>query len=153
VAIISMKKAATDANAPRVYRLIAELTIWPARIAAADQRPIRGCERYSGRQRREHAERLISSARSCRHRSVEAKSMTVTFEGYGAAEWDSDQCVTTNRNRAVGEMSTVMGKITATCEVGAVGWMFHRKGEISCRKKAATETVWNLDSWKLAAKT
>ena len=43
-------------------------------------------------------------------------------------------------DRAVGEMRHTMGKNGGNlAEAGAVGWMFHRKGEISIPKEAASE--------------
>jgi YebC/PmpR family DNA-binding regulatory protein len=48
--------------------------------------------------------------------------------------------VTTNRNRIVGEFRHLMSKNGGNmAEAGAVGWMFHRKGEISIPKEAASE--------------
>src|SRR5256714_12195293 len=50
------------------------------------------------------------------------------------------QVVTTNRNRVVGEFRHLMSKNGGNmAEAGAVGWMFHRKGEISVPKEAASE--------------
>jgi YebC/PmpR family DNA-binding regulatory protein len=65
----------------------------------------------------------------------------VTFEGYGPGGVGVlIQVVTSNRNRAVGEMRHLMGKNNGNlAEAGAVGWMFHRKGEISIPKEAASE--------------
>jgi len=65
----------------------------------------------------------------------------VTFEGYGPGGVGIlIQVVTTNRNRAVGEMRHLMGKNNGNmAEAGAVGWMFHRKGEITVAKEAASE--------------
>jgi YebC/PmpR family DNA-binding regulatory protein len=48
--------------------------------------------------------------------------------------------VTTNRNRIVGEFRHLMSKNGGNmAEAGAVGWMFHRKGEITVPKEAASE--------------
>ena len=50
------------------------------------------------------------------------------------------QVVTTNRNRIVGEFRHLMTKNGGNmAEAGAVGWMFHRKGEITVPKEAASE--------------
>jgi YebC/PmpR family DNA-binding regulatory protein len=50
------------------------------------------------------------------------------------------QVVTTNRNRIVGEFRHLMSKNGGNmAEAGAVGWMFHRKGEITVPKEAASE--------------
>src|SRR5258708_11028375 len=50
------------------------------------------------------------------------------------------QVVTTNRNRVVGEFRHLMSKNGGNlAEAGAVGWMFHRKGEIVVPKEQASE--------------
>jgi len=50
------------------------------------------------------------------------------------------QAVTTNRNRIVGEFRHLISKNGGNlAETGAVGWMFHRKGEIVVPKEQATE--------------
>jgi YebC/PmpR family DNA-binding regulatory protein len=50
------------------------------------------------------------------------------------------QAVTTNRNRIVGEFRHMMSKNGGNlAEAGAVGWMFHRKGEITVAKQQASE--------------
>jgi len=64
-----------------------------------------------------------------------------TFEGYGPGGVGMlIQVVTTNRNRIVGEFRHLMSKNGGNmAEAGAVGWMFHRKGEITVPKEAASE--------------
>ena len=48
--------------------------------------------------------------------------------------------VTSNRNRVVSEIRHVMGKNGGNlAEAGAVGWMFHRKGDIVVPKEQANE--------------
>jgi len=48
--------------------------------------------------------------------------------------------VTTNRNRIVSEIRHVMSKHGGNmAETGAVGWMFHRKGDITVPKEQANE--------------
>src|SRR5512137_2060080 len=65
----------------------------------------------------------------------------VMFEGYGPGGVGMlIQVVTTNRNRIVGEFRHLMSKNGGNlAEAGAVGWMFHRKGEIVVPKEQATE--------------
>src|SRR5256712_12417387 len=65
----------------------------------------------------------------------------VMFEGYGPGGVGMlIQVVTTNRSRAVGEMRHLISKNGGNmAEAGAVGWMFHRKGEIVVPKEAASE--------------
>ena len=48
--------------------------------------------------------------------------------------------MTANRNRAVGEIRHLMSKNGGNlAETGSVGWQFHRKGDISVPKEAASE--------------
>ena len=63
------------------------------------------------------------------------------FEGYGPGGVGMlIQVVTTNRNRIVGEFRHLMSKNGGNmAEAGAVGWMFHRKGEVTVPKEAASE--------------
>ena len=63
------------------------------------------------------------------------------FEGYGPGGVGMlIQVVTTNRNRIVGEFRHLMSRNGGNmAEAGAVGWMFHRKGEITVPKEAASE--------------
>src|SRR5260370_3355701 len=65
----------------------------------------------------------------------------VPFEGYGPGGVGMlIQAVTTNRNRIVGEFRHLMSKNGGNlAEAGAVGWMFHRKGEIVVPKELASE--------------
>src|SRR5260370_318069 len=50
------------------------------------------------------------------------------------------QAATTNRNRVVGEFRHLISKNGGNlAEAGAVGWMFHRKGEIVVPKEQASE--------------
>ena len=65
----------------------------------------------------------------------------VTFEGYGPGGVGVlVQVVTTNRNRIVSEIRHMFSKNGGNmAENGAVGWMFHRKGDIVVPKEAADE--------------
>ena len=50
------------------------------------------------------------------------------------------QVVTSNRNRSAGELRHLFSKNGGNmAETGAVGWMFHRKGDIVVPKDAADE--------------
>jgi YebC/PmpR family DNA-binding regulatory protein len=50
------------------------------------------------------------------------------------------QVVCSNRNRIVSEIRHLMAKHGGNmAETGAVGWMFHRKGDITVAKEAADE--------------
>ncbi|HVB36737.1 MAG TPA: YebC/PmpR family DNA-binding transcriptional regulator [Candidatus Acidoferrales bacterium] len=65
----------------------------------------------------------------------------VTFEGYGPGGVGMlVQVVSSNRNRIVSEIRHLMAKHGGNmAETGAVGWMFHRKGDITVAKEAADE--------------
>ncbi|HKV29178.1 MAG TPA: YebC/PmpR family DNA-binding transcriptional regulator [Candidatus Acidoferrales bacterium] len=65
----------------------------------------------------------------------------VTFEGYGPGGVGMlVQVVCSNRNRIVSEIRHLMAKHGGNmAETGAVGWMFHRKGDITVAKEAADE--------------
>ena len=65
----------------------------------------------------------------------------VMFEGYGPGGVGMlVRAVTANRNRAVGEIRHLMSKNGGNlAETGSVGWQFHRKGDISVPKEAASE--------------
>ncbi len=65
----------------------------------------------------------------------------MTFEGYGPGGVGVlVQVVTNNRNRIVSEIRHMMAKNGGNmAETGAVGWMFHRKGDIVVPKEQADE--------------
>jgi YebC/PmpR family DNA-binding regulatory protein len=65
----------------------------------------------------------------------------VTFEGYGPGGVGVlVQVVTNNRNRIVSEVRHMFSKNGGNmAETGAVGWMFHRKGDIVVAKEKADE--------------
>ena len=142
-ATIKHKKAATDAKRGRVFtRLIREITI-AARIGGGD----------ANSNPRLRTAILAAKNENMPNDNIERAVMRgtgqlegeqyeeVMFEGYGPGGVGLlIQVVTTNRNRAVGEMRHLMGKNGGNmAEAGAVGWMFHRKGEINIPKEAATE--------------
>ena len=142
-ATIKHKKAATDAKRGRVFtRLIRELTI-AARIGGADanSNPRLRTAILAAKNENmpnDNIERAILRGTG----QLEGEQYDeVTFEGYGPGGVGVlINVVTTNRNRAVGEMRHLMGKNNGNlAEACAVGWMFNRKGEISIPKEAASE--------------
>ena len=142
-ATIKHKKAATDAKRGRVFtRLIREITI-AARIGGGDPNTNPRLRTAVAAAKNENMpndniERAIQRGTG----QLEGEQYEeVTFEGYGPGGVGIlIQVVTTNRNRVVGEMRHVMSKNGGNlAEAGAVGWMFHRKGEITVHKEAATE--------------
>ena len=142
-ATIKHKKAATDAKRGRAFtRLIRELTI-AARIGGGDanSNPRLRTAILAAKNENmpnDNIERAILRGTG----QLEGEQYDeVTFEGYGPGGVGIlIQVVTTNRNRAVGEMRHLMGKNNGNmAEAGAVGWMFHRKGEITVAKEAASE--------------
>ena len=142
-ATIKHKKAATDAKRGRVFtRLIRELTI-AARIGGGDPNSNPRLRTAIAAAKNENMpndniERAILRGTG----QLEGEQFEeVTFEGYGPGGVGMlIQAVTTNRNRVVGEMRHLMSKNGGNlAEAGAVGWMFHRKGEITIPKEAASE--------------
>jgi YebC/PmpR family DNA-binding regulatory protein len=142
-ATIKHKKAATDAKRGRIFtRLIREISI-AARIGGGDPNTnprLRTAVLAAKNENmpNDNIERAIQRGTG----QLEGEQYEeVTFEGYGPGGVGLlIQVVTTNRNRAVGEMRHVMAKNGGNlAEAGAVGWMFHRKGEITVPKEAATE--------------
>src|SRR5437899_3048785 len=142
-ATIKHKKAATDAKRGRAFtRLIRELTI-AARMGGGDpnSNPRLRTAILAAKNENmpnDNIERAILRGTG----QLEGEQYDeVTFEGYGPGGVGIlIQVVTTNRNRAVGEMRHTMCKNGGNlAEAGAVGWMFSRKGEITVPKEAASE--------------
>ena len=142
-ATIKHKKAATDAKRGRVFtRIIREITI-AARIGGGDPNSNPRLRTAIAAAKNENMpndniERAILRGTG----QLEGEQYEeVTFEGYGPGGVGMlIQAVTTNRNRLVGEFRHLMSKNGGNlAEAGAVGWMFHRKGEISVPKEAASE--------------
>jgi YebC/PmpR family DNA-binding regulatory protein len=142
-ATIKHKKAATDARRGKIFtKLIRELTI-AARVAGGDP---------------DSNPRLRTAVLAAKNENMPNDNITraiqrgtgqlegeqfeeVNFEGYGPGGVGMlVQVVTTNRNRVVSEIRHVMAKHGGNmAESGAVGWMFHRKGDIVIAKEQAGE--------------
>jgi YebC/PmpR family DNA-binding regulatory protein len=142
-ATIKHKKAATDAKRGRVFtRYIREITI-AARSGGGDPNTNPRLRTAIASAKNENMpsdniERAILRGTG----QLEGEQYEeATFEGYGPGGVGMlIQVVTTNRNRIVGEMRHMMSKNGGNmAEAGAVGWMFHRKGEIVVPKEAANE--------------
>jgi YebC/PmpR family DNA-binding regulatory protein len=142
-ATIKHKKAATDAKRGRIFtRLIREITI-AARIGGGDPNtnPRLRTAILSGKNENmpnENIERAVLRGTG----QLEGEQFEeVTFEGYGPGGVGMlIQVVTSNRNRIVGEFRHMISKNGGNmAEAGAVGWMFHRKGELNVPKEAASE--------------
>jgi YebC/PmpR family DNA-binding regulatory protein len=142
-ATIKHKKAATDAKRGRVFtRIIREISI-AARIGGGDpnSNPRLRTAIAAGKNENmpnENIERAILRGTG----QLEGEQYEeATFEGYGPGGVGLlIQVVTTNRNRIVGEFRHLMSKNGGNmAEAGAVGWMFHRKGEITVAKEAISE--------------
>jgi YebC/PmpR family DNA-binding regulatory protein len=142
-ATIKHKKAATDAKRGRIFtRLIREITI-AARIGGGDPNtnPRLRTAILAGKNENmpnENIERALLRGTG----QLEGEQYEeVTFEGYGPGGVGMlIQVVTSNRNRIVGEFRHLISKNGGNmAEAGAVGWMFHRKGEINVPKEAASE--------------
>ena len=141
-ATIKHKKAATDAKRGRVFtRLIREISI----AARGGGDPMTNPRLRTAIQAaknenmpNDNIERAILRGTG----QLEGEQLEeVTFEGYGPGGVGMlVRVVTTNRNRAVGEIRHIMAKHGGNmAEAGAVNWQFHRKGDIVVPKKAADE--------------
>lgn len=142
-ATIKHKKAATDAKRGRIFtRLIREISI-AARIGGGDtnSNPRLRTAILAAKNENmpnENIERAVLRGTG----QLEGEQYEeVMFEGYGPGGVGMlIQAVTTNRNRVVGEFRHLMSKNGGNlAEAGAVGWMFHRKGEITVTKEQASE--------------
>jgi YebC/PmpR family DNA-binding regulatory protein len=142
-ATIKHKKAATDAKRGRAFtKLIRELTI-AARSGGADPDSNPRLRTAIAAAKNENMpndniDRAIQRGTG----QLEGETLEeVTYEGYGPGGVGMlVQVVTGNRNRAAGEIRHVFSKNGGNmAETGAVGWMFHRKGDISVPKELADE--------------
>ncbi len=142
-ATIKHKKAATDAKRGATFtKIIRELTI-AARSGGADPNSNPRLRTAIAAAKNENMpndniERAIQRGTG----QLEGETLEeVTYEGYGPGGVGIlVQAVTGNRNRAAGELRHLFSKHGGNmAETGAVGWMFHRKGDISVAKEAADE--------------
>jgi len=142
-ATIKHKKAATDAKRGKVFtKIIRELTI-AARTGGGDPVTNPRLRTAIGLAKNENMpndniERAIQRGTG----QLEGETLDeVMFEGYGPGGVGVlIQVVTSNRNRIVSEIRHMMSKNGGNmAENGAVGWMFHRKGELTVPKEAASE--------------
>ena len=142
-ATIKHKKAATDAKRGRIFtKIIREISI-AARVGGADPDTnprLRTAIATAKNENmpNENIERAIQRGAG----QLEGEQYEeVMFEGYGPGGVGMlVQVVTTNRNRVVSEIRHVMSKGGGNlAEAGAVGWMFHRKGDIVVSKEKAGE--------------
>ncbi len=142
-ATIKHKKAATDARRGKVFtKLIRELTI-AARVGGADpsSNPRLRTAILAAKAENmpnDNIDRAIQRGTG----QLEGETLEeVMFEGYGPGGVGMIvQVVTSNRNRIVGDIRHLMSKHGGNlAETGAVGWMFHRKGDLVVPKEQADE--------------
>ena len=142
-ATIKHKKAATDAKRGKAFtKIIRELTI-AARAGGSDPNANPRLRTAIAAAKNENMpndniERAILRGTG----QLEGEQLEeAMFEGYGPGGVGMlVQVVTSNRNRTVGEIRHLMSKNGGNmAESGAVGWMFHRKGDIIVPKDAADE--------------
>jgi YebC/PmpR family DNA-binding regulatory protein len=142
-ATIKHRKAATDARRGKAFtKIIRELTI-AARTGGGDPGTNPRLRTAIAAAKNENMpndniERAIQRGTG----QLEGEQLEeVTYEGYGPGGVGMlVQAVTGNRNRAAGELRHVFSKNGGNmAESGAVGWMFHRKGDIVVPKEAADE--------------
>ncbi|HYL45503.1 MAG TPA: YebC/PmpR family DNA-binding transcriptional regulator [Candidatus Limnocylindrales bacterium] len=142
-ATIKHKKAATDARRGKIFtKIIRELSI-AARTSGGDPNTNPRLRTAIAAAKNENMpndniERAIQRGTG----QLEGEQLEeVMYEGYGPGGVGMlVQAVTGNRNRAAGELRHVFSKNGGNmAESGAVGWMFHRKGDIVVPKEAADE--------------
>jgi YebC/PmpR family DNA-binding regulatory protein len=142
-ATIKHKKAATDAKRGKVFtKIIRELSI-AARTGGADPNTNPRLRTAIAAAKNENMpndniERAIARGAG----TMEGEQLDeVLYEGYGPGGVGMlVQVVTSNRNRSAGELRHLFSKNGGNmAETGAVGWMFHRKGDIVVPKELADE--------------
>lgn len=142
-ATIKHKKAATDARRGKVFtKVIRELTI-AARVGGAD--PVSNprlrtaiAAAKNENMPNDNIERAIQRGTG----QLEGETLDeITYEGYGPGGVGMlVQIVTSNKNRTASEIRHLFSKNGGNlAEAGAVGWMFHRKGDIVVPKEQADE--------------
>jgi YebC/PmpR family DNA-binding regulatory protein len=142
-ATIKHKKAATDARRGKAFtKIIRELTI-ASRVGGGDPatNPRLRTAILAAKNENmpnDNIERAIQRGTG----QLEGEVLEeVTYEGYGPGGVGMlVQVVTGNRNRAASEVRHMFSKNGGNmAETGAVGWMFHRKGDIVVPKEQADE--------------
>ena len=142
-ATIKHKKAATDAKRGRAFtKVIREITI-AARVGGGDpdSNPRLRTAILAAKNENmpsDNIERALARGTG----TLEGEQYEeVKFEGYGPGGVGIIiEVVSTNRNRVVSEIRHMMNKHGGNlAENGAVGWMFHRKGDIVVSKEKADE--------------
>ncbi len=142
-ATIKHKKAATDARRGKAFtKLIRELTI-AARSGGSDPDSNPRLRTAIAAAKAENMpndniERAVLRGTG----QLEGETLDeITFEGYGPGGVGMlVLVVTSNRNRTVSEIRHVMGKNGGNlAEANAVGWMFHRKGQVAVPREGADE--------------
>jgi YebC/PmpR family DNA-binding regulatory protein len=142
-ATIKHKKAATDARRGKVFtKLIREISI-ASRVGGGDpdSNPrLRSAIQAAKTENmpNENIERAIKRGTG----QLEGEQFEeAQLEGYGPGGVGMlVQMLTSNRNRTVSEIRHLMSRNGGNlAESGAVGWMFHRKGDIVVSKEQADE--------------
>ncbi len=142
-ATIKHKKAATDAKRGRIFtKLIREISI-AARVGGGDpdSNPRLRTAIAAAKNENMPNDNIERAAQRGTGQLEGEQFEEVYFEGYGPGGVGiMVQVVTSNRNRIVSEIRHLMSKNGGNlAEAGAVGWMFHRKGQIVVPKEQATE--------------
>ena len=141
-ATIKHKKGALDAKRGKIFtRLIKEIAMAAKSGGDPDMNPRLRTAILAAKSENMPADNI---KRAIQRGTGELPGLTYeefVLEGYGPGGVGMlIQVVTTNRNRVVGEFRHLISKNGGNmAEAGAVGWMFHRKGEINVPKEAASE--------------
>jgi YebC/PmpR family DNA-binding regulatory protein len=142
-ATIKHKKAATDAKRGRIFTKVIRENTNAARVGGGDpdSNPRLRTAILAAKNENmpnDNIERALARGTG----TLDGEQYEeANFEGYGPGGVGMIiQVVTTNRNRIVSELRHMMNKHGGNmAETGAVGWMFHRKGDIVVPKEQASE--------------
>lgn len=141
-ATIKHKKAATDARRGKIFtKIIREIMIAARAGADPNTNPRLRTAILAAKNENmpnDNIERAVLRGSG----QMEGETLEeVTFEGYGPGGVGMlVEVVTSNRNRIVSEIRHLMSKHGGNmAENGAVGWMFHRKGDFTVPKGSADE--------------
>lgn len=141
-ATIKHKKAATDARRGKIFtKIIREIMIAARAGADPNTNPRLRTAILAAKNENmpnDNIERAVLRGSG----QMEGETLEeVTFEGYGPGGVGMlVEVVTSNRNRIVSEIRHMMSKHGGNmAENGAVGWMFHRKGDLTIPKEATDE--------------
>ena len=141
-ATIKHKKGALDAKRGKIFtRLIKEITIAAKNGGDVDKNPRLRKAVSDAKAENMPADNIKRAIQRGTGELPGVNYEEFTLEGYGpGGAAVLVELSTDNRNRTVSEIRHAFGKNGGNmAEAGAVGWMFHKKGDIMVAKSAAKE--------------